>query len=79
VVVVLVLLAAVIIRALTVGERFEMASLGEEDPVFLRPDTATQLEWAATLGGAIKIQTVSRWPQSGRYINLMSGAEARRT
>ena len=74
--VILGLLAAVIIRTLTVTEkwapsslcgiqlilslfRFELARLSEEEPSFLSPDNATVDVWAETLGGAIRIQTVS--------------------
>jgi len=60
VLVLLALIATVLIRTLTMSERFELASLSEEEPVFLNPDNATRLAWARTLGGAIKIPTVSR-------------------
>ena len=75
VLVILGLLAAVIIRTLTVTEklapslvgtqlilpmfRFELARLSEEEPRFLSPDSDTVGVWAETLGGAIRIQTVS--------------------
>ena len=73
--VILCLLAAVIVRTLTVTEklapslfgiqlilslfRFELARLSEQEPSFLNPDDDTVDVWAETLGGAIRIQTVS--------------------
>ena len=73
--VILGLLAAVIVRTLTVTEklapslfgiqlilslfRFELARLSEQEPSFLNPDDDTVDVWAETLGGAIRIQTVS--------------------
>ena len=40
--------------------RFQLAKLSEEKPVFLNPDNATKLLWAAILGKAIQFPTVSR-------------------
>jgi len=42
------------------SERFQLAKLSEEKPVFLNPDNATKLLWAAILGKAIQFPTVSR-------------------
>ena len=41
--------------------RFQLAKLSEEKPLFLNPDSATKLLWAAILGKAIQFPTVSRW------------------
>ena len=60
VLVVFILLAAVLIKGLTVKDKFERMKLSDEEVELLNPDNATQLVWAKKLGDAIKIPTVSR-------------------
>ena len=39
--------------------RFERKQLTQDEPVFIKPDTALKLEWAKRLGEAIKVQVRS--------------------
>eukprot|EP00092_Neocalanus_flemingeri_P018492 GFUD01020012.1.p1 GENE.GFUD01020012.1~~GFUD01020012.1.p1 ORF type:complete len:582 (-),score=147.32 GFUD01020012.1:33-1778(-) len=58
--IILILLAVVLIKGLTVQDRFERMTLLKEEVVLLNPDNETKIAWANKLGGAIKFPTVSR-------------------
>ena len=69
------LLLAILIKALTVGEKFQLEKLSDEEIEFINPDNQTQLgrlsknqfrsfnkhlsAWAQTLGDSIKFQSIS--------------------
>ena len=59
--VIILLLGIVLIKALTVTERFQRIKLSSDDTgALINPDNVTKLSWARKLGDAIKIPTVSR-------------------
>jgi len=56
----LILVGVVLIKGLTVQEKFQRMNLSQEEAVLLNPDNETTTDWAEKLGGAIKFPTVSR-------------------
>ena len=57
---VFILFTAVLIKGLTVTEKFQRMQLSQEEVVLLDPNNDTKLAWAKKLGDAIQFPTVSR-------------------
>jgi len=58
--VVFILFTAVLIKGLTVTDKFQRMQLSQDEVVLLNPDNDTRLAWAQKLGDAIQFPTVSR-------------------